>query len=82
MLKYCPDKCKTHKICDEAVDSYLLALKFVPNCFVSCKMIEKGDNAVFSNDNIVFDDIDSDIVTFFSNDIDLNSLNFNCWKFF
>ena len=31
MLKYCHDKYKTHEICDKAVDSYLLALKFVPD---------------------------------------------------
>ena len=29
------------------------------------------------NDNIAFDDIDSDIVTFFTNDIDLNSIKLN-----
>ena len=32
-------------------------------------MIEKIDNAVFSNDHIIFDDRNSDTVTFFSNDI-------------
>ena len=37
-------------------------------------MIEKH-NAVFSNDGLVFVDIDSDIVTFFSNDIGLNNIN-------
>ena len=41
-------------------------------------MIEKLDKAVFSNEDIVaFDDIDSDIVTFFSNDIGLNSIILN-----
>ena len=62
-------------MCGKAVDSYLLALKFFPNYFVTCKMIEKVDNAVFSNDDIVFDDIDSDIVTFFPNDLGFNSIN-------
>ena len=37
-------------------------------------MIEKPDNAVISNDDIVFGDIDSDIVTFLGNDISFNSI--------
>ena len=77
MLKYCLDKCKTQEIYDKAVDSYLLALKFAPDWFFTSKMIEKLDNAAFYNDDIVFGNIDSDIVTFFSSDIDLNSLNLN-----
>ena len=64
-------------MCDKAVDFYLLALKGVPDCFVISEFIEKLDDAVFSNDDLVFGDINSDIVTFFSNDIGLNSLNLN-----
>ena len=41
------------------------------------EIIEKLDNAVLSNNDIDFGDIDSDIVTFFSNDIGLNSINLN-----
>ena len=52
-----------------------LALKFVPDWFVTNKMIEKLDNAVSSNDHIIFGDIDSDTATFYSNDIDLNRIN-------
>ena len=37
-------------------------------------MIEKLDNTVFSDDYIVFGDFDSDFVTFFSNDMGLNSI--------
>ena len=40
-------------------------------------IIEKRDNAVFANDDIVFSDINSDIVTLFSNDIGFNSINLN-----
>ena len=40
-------------------------------------MIEKLDYAASSNDGIVFGDIDSDVVIFFSNDIGLNSINLN-----
>ena len=38
-------------------------------------MIGKLDNAIFFNDYIVFGDIDSDFVTFFINDIGLNSIS-------
>ena len=47
-------------MCDKAVDSYLLAVKFVPDWFVLSKIIEKHDNAVFSDKNIVFGDLKSD----------------------
>ena len=40
LIVYCPDKEKT-QMCDEAVDDSLAALKLVPNCFVTSKMIEK-----------------------------------------
>ena len=64
-------------MCNKAVESYLLALKFVPDWFIASKMIEKLDNAVFFNDGITFGDIDSDIVTYFNNKIGLNSINLN-----
>ena len=49
---------KTQKMCDKAVD-YLLPLKFVPDWFVMSTLIEKRDNAVFSNYDMVFASIDS-----------------------
>ena len=39
-------------------------------------MIEKL-GAVFSDDYIIFGNIDSDLITLFSNEIDLNSIRFN-----
>ena len=41
-------------MCDKAVDSFPPTLKFVPDWFVTSKMIKKLDDAVFSNDDIVF----------------------------
>ena len=41
MLKYCSDRYKSQEICDKAVDSCLLALKFVPDWFVTNNRIEK-----------------------------------------
>lgn len=40
-------------------------------------MSKKLYNAVPSNSDIIFDDIESDIVAFFSNNIGLNSINLN-----
>ena len=62
-------------MCDKAVDSYLLAVKFVPDWFVLSKIIEKHDNAVFSDKNIVFGDLKSDFFfTIFSNNTGFNSI--------
>ena len=46
---------------DKTVDNFLLALTFVPDWFVTNKVIEKLDNVVFSNDYIVFGDLNSDL---------------------
>ena len=61
-------------MCDKAVDSYLLILKLFSDWILTSKMIEKFDSGVLSNNDIVIDEIDSDFVTFFSNDIGLNSI--------
>ena len=45
------------KECDKAVECYPLALKFFSDWFVMNKMIAKTDSAVFSNDYIVFNDL-------------------------
>ena len=60
MLKYSLDRYKTQELCDKAVDAFLPALKFVPDCFVTNKMLEKLDVAVFCNDDIVFVNVDYD----------------------
>ena len=44
-------------MCDEAVDSCFLALKFVVDQFVKNKMIEKLDGAMFFHEYI-FGDLD------------------------
>ena len=41
-------------MCDEAVDDFLTALKFVPDCFFASKMLEKLDNALHVHDDILF----------------------------
>ena len=47
-------------MCDRVVDPSLLALKFVPDWFVTNKMIKKLDSTVFSDNYLVFGDSDSD----------------------
>ena len=34
-IRYDPDKYKTQRMCDEAVEDYLAILKFVPDWFVT-----------------------------------------------
>ena len=39
-LKYCHDRYKTQEMCNKAVQDFLPALKFVPDWFVTSKMIK------------------------------------------
>ena len=59
-------------MCDTAVDDLLLALKFVLYLFITSNVIQKLDDAVFSNYDIVFGDFKSDFFAAFSNDKDFN----------
>ena len=65
MLKYCLDRYKTQEMCDKAVDEFLPALKFVPDWFITNKMLEKLIDALFVNDDVIFINEDCDSVTFF-----------------
>ena len=53
-------------MCDKAVDACLWTLEFVPDWFVTNKMLEKLRNVVLSNYDIELDDTDPDIVACFS----------------
>ena len=77
MIKTYSDRHNIQKMCDKAITPYLLALTFVFHWFVTSKLFEKIDNAVFSNNDVIFGDTDSDIVMLFSNDIGLNIINLN-----
>ena len=61
---YCPDKYKTQKIFDEIVDNCLSALKFISDWFATNKMLEKFDNVLHANDNMLFYNEELDKVTF------------------
>ena len=51
MLNYCLGRCKTQKTCDKAVHNFLPALKFVPDGFVTFKMVK---NSLFADDDVLF----------------------------
>ena len=52
---------------DEAVDDCLVALKFIPDWLVTSKMLEKFDNALHANDDILSYNEDFNNVTFITN---------------
>ena len=64
-------------MCDEAVDDCLAALKFIPDWFVTSKMIKKLFVALCANDGLLFFDEDSGNVTFCCDEIGIFSINLN-----
>ena len=75
LIVYCPDKYKTKKICH--VDDCLVALEFIPDWFVSSKMIKKLFTALYADDGLLFFDNDSGSVTFCCNEMGILSVNRN-----
>ena len=67
-------------MCDEVVDDSQAALKFIPDWFVTSKMIKNRFTALYADDYTVYFDKDSGNATFFCNEmgnlsIDLNNSN-------
>ena len=60
-IRYIPDQYKTKQMSIEAVDDCLAPLKFVPDWFVTGKIL---DNALHSNDDILFHNAEFNKVTF------------------
>ena len=65
-------------MCDKAIDFYLI--KFVPDWFVTNKMLEKLENYLFFSDDIFFHYLDSNNITFLTDNMgfdttDLNNIN-------
>ena len=54
-------------MCHEAANLCLAALKFIPDWFVTSKILQKFDNALHANDDILFHNEDFDKVTFITN---------------
>ena len=78
MLKYCPDKYTTQKMCDEAADDFLPTLNFVPNYFVTSKLIKKLFPASYVDVNILYFDEDFGNVVFNCNEIGILKIDLNC----
>ena len=47
IIRYVPDWYKSQEMCDKAFVDFLSALKIVPDCFLTSKMIKKLYNALF-----------------------------------
>ena len=41
-------------MCNKEDDDWMAALKFIPELFVTCKMLEKFYDTLLANDNILF----------------------------
>ena len=62
-------------MCDKAVDDSLAALEFVPDWFITSKMIKKLFTALYADENKLYFNEDSSNVTFSCNGIDILSAN-------
>ena len=67
----------TQRMCDEAVDDFLAALKLVPDWFVAIKMIKKLYTASYANDGLIFFDENSCDVTFCCDEMGILIVNLN-----
>ena len=61
-----PNKYKNQKMCGKAVDDCEVALKFISDWFLTSEMLEKLDNALHANGDILFYFEDFDKVTLFA----------------
>ena len=76
LVIYCLHICNS-KMCNEAVDDSLGALKLLPNLFVTSKMIKNYYTVLYANDGLLFSDEDSGVVAFCCNEIGILSVNLN-----
>ena len=53
LMVYSPDKYKTQRICDNAVDDSLALLKLIPDWFLTTKMFKKLFTALYGDENIL-----------------------------
>ena len=54
MLVCCRDRYETQKMCDEAVDYFLAALKFITAWFVASEIINKRLITLSADDNVLY----------------------------
>ena len=65
-------------MCDEAVDYFLSTLNFVPDWFVTSKMIKKLFTALYADGNIHYFDEDFGNVAFNCNEMGILNIDLNC----
>ena len=78
MLKCCPHKYITQKICDEAVDDFLPTLNFVPDWFETIKMIKKLFTALYVDENILHFDEDFGNAVFNCDEMGIPNIDLDC----
>ena len=54
ILVYCLNGYKSQRMRNEDVDDCLATLKFIPDWFVTSKMLEKFHNALLANEEMLF----------------------------
>ena len=64
-------------MCDKAVDDYLAAVKFVPDWFVTSKMIKILFTAVYADENVLLFNEDSGNVIFICNEMGILNVDLN-----
>ena len=74
-------------MCDKAVYDFVTALKFIPDWFVTGKIIKKLHNALFTHDDILFFVEDCNNANFFGDEmgilsVDLNNINLDDINFY
>ena len=57
LLKHCHNRYTTQEICDTVVDDFILALKFVPDRFVTSNITKKLHNVLFKDDGMLISDV-------------------------
>ena len=75
LIVYCPDKYKTQRICDEAVDDSLVALKLIPDWFVTGKVVRKLYTVLYADENILYFNEDSGNVVFSYNEMGILNID-------
>ena len=81
LIVYCPDKYKTQGMCDEAVDDSVAVLKLISNWFPTSKTIKKLKTALYTDENILYFNEDSDNVVFHCNGVGIFNIDFISMNF-
>ena len=77
LIVYCPDKYKIQRMCDEAVDDYLAVLNLLSDWFATSKTIKKLKTALYTDENMLYFNGDSDNVVFHCNGMAIFTIDFN-----